>query len=250
MKNESHSNQEIQSMVSATIDGVYMFNLQLLCGGYAYFSTFSQFYSYGASSREFRKPSLVNIKRAYNSLRELGHFTNKSFVQKDLVIGSNEQYQRWLYRKGWAFITKQYIQNHMSQWLKQRECLQSPLGMYTDIQLVPPSTLNQHAHSGIRDKVLERDGNKCLLCRAKTQLTMQHVTPYSKGGETTIRNLVTLCNNCNQECGVELLTELYDLVGLHHGFDPSLVKGFPSEEAIYEATSLSNNLMQTRCQVW
>lgn len=250
MTQESRNEQEIQNIVSSIADGVYMFDLKMLCGGYAYFSTFTQWCGCGDSSREFRKPSLMNLKRSYDALRELGHFTNKSFLQKNLVIGDDEHYQRWLYRKGWGFVTKQYVQDHMSQWLKQRECLRSPLRVYTDIQLVPPSTLNQYARSGVRRKVLERDGKKCLFCGAETQLTMQHVTPYSEGGETTIRNLVTLCNDCNQQCGVELLTELYDLVGLHHGFDPSLVKKMPSEKAVHQAIFLSGNLMQTRCEVW
>lgn len=250
MLEKINSNQEVESLVLAITDGVYMFDLKMLCGGYAYFSTFTHFCDYSSSSREIRKPSLVDMKFSYDLLRKLGHFTNKSLLQKNLVIGSKEQYERWLHRKGWGFITKQYIQSHLSQWLKQRECILSPLGVYTDIQLVPPSTLTQHASPGIRHQVLERDRKQCLLCGVKTQLTMQHVTPYSKGGETTIRNLVTLCDNCNQKCGIELFTELYDLVGLHHDFDPSLVKKKPSIETIYAAISLSSNLMQTRCEVW
>lgn len=250
MTEEFHKDQEVENVFLAIRDGVYIFDLKMLCGGYAYFSTFTAFCGYGNSSREIRKPSLVDMKRSYDALRELGHFVDESFLQKNLVIGSDEQYQRWLYRKGWSFVTKQYVQIHMSHWLKQHECLRSPLGVFTDTQLVPPSTLNQYARSGIRRKVLERDGKQCLLCGAETQLTMQHVTPHSQGGETTIRNLVTLCNDCNQRCGVELLTELYDLVGLHHGFDPSLVKKIPSATAIRQAISLSNNFMQTRCEVW
>ncbi|MFN6486838.1 MULTISPECIES: HNH endonuclease [unclassified Nostoc] len=182
-------------------------------------------------------------------MKELGHFKSKSFFHKGLVIGSEEQYEKWLYRKGWGFFTKQYVQRKMPQWLKQRECLHSPLGVFTDIELAPPSILKQYAHSGIRRKVIERDGKKCLLCGAESQLTMQHIVPYSRGGETTIRNLVTLCNDCNQRCGIELLIELYDLAGLYYGLDPSLVKKRPSTEALYKAISLSDNLMQTRCEV-
>jgi HNH endonuclease len=247
---ESHNNQEVENMVDAIKDGVYVFDLKLLCGGYAYFSTFTLWTGFGKSYRDIRKPDLVNIKHFHEILSELGHFNNKSFFQKGLVIGNQEQYERWLYRKGWGFVTKEYVQIHMSQWLKQRECLRSPLGIFTDIELVPPSSLNQYAHSGIRTKVLERDGKQCLLCGIETQLTMQHVTPYSHGGETTLRNLVTLCHDCNQRCGAEILTELYDLAGLHYGFDPSLVKKMSTKESIYQAMSLSDNLMQTRCEVW
>lgn len=155
-----------------------------------------------------------------------------------------------MYRKGWGFIPQEYAQNHMSQWLKQHECLLSPLGIFTDIDLVPPSTLKQYAHSGIRSEVFKRDGQRCLLCGATEKLTMQHVIPYSHGGETTIRNLVTLCNDCNQKCGVDFLPKLYDMAGLHHTFDPSLVKRISTQESIYTAMMISSNLMQTRCEVW
>ena len=250
MERKSQDDQEIQDMVLDITDGVYRFDLKMLCGGYAYFSTFTYWCGFGISFREFRKPRLVDMRLSYEMLRELGHFTDKNFLQKNLIIGDDDQYQRWLYRKGWGFVTKHYSRR-MSQWLKRRECVRSPLGIHTDIELVPPSTLKQSARSGgPRNKVLERDGKECLLCGAKTQLTMQHVIPYSMGGETTSRNLVTLCNDCNQKCGVELLTELYDMASLPHGFDPSLVKTPPSKGAIHQAGSLSNNLMQTRCEVW
>ena len=237
-------------MVDAIKDGVYAFDLKLLCGGYAYFSTFTAWSGFGQSCRDIRKPSPVIIKVFYDTLRELGHFKNSSFLQRGLIIGDRERYEQWLYRKGWAFATKKFVRTHMSQWLKQRECLRSPLGIFTDVQLVPPATLNQHAKPGIRSKVLERDEKQCLLCGARTQLTMQHVTPFSHGGETTLRNLVTLCHDCNQRCGVEILMELYDIAGLHYGFDPSLIKKIPSRKSIYIAMSLSGNLMQTRCEVW
>lgn len=50
----------------------------------------------------------------------------------------------------------------------------------------------------IRDKVLKRDGYRCRYCGSGTgTLHMDHVYPESKGGETTISNLVTACARCN-----------------------------------------------------
>lgn len=249
MKKQSNS-REVENITAAINDGVYVFNLKLLCGGYTYFSTYTHWTGFGESYRDIRKPSLVNIKVLYNMLRDLGHFKNKTFLQKGLIIGDREQYEMWLYRKGWGFVTKEFTQSHMSQWLKPHECLRSPLRIFTDIELVPPSTLKQRARPRMSQQVQERDGKQCLICGSKVQLTMQHVTPYSYGGETTLRNLVTLCDVCNQKCGVQLLTELYDLAGLHHGFDPSLVKNTLTKELICKVISLSDNLMQTRCEVW
>lgn len=50
----------------------------------------------------------------------------------------------------------------------------------------------------LRQQVLRRDGNQCRYCGNKTgPFHMDHVYPYSKGGETTVKNLVTACEKCN-----------------------------------------------------
>ncbi|WP_226461804.1 HNH endonuclease [Quatrionicoccus australiensis] len=80
---------------------------------------------------------------------------------------------------------------------------------------------------------------------------LQHVSPYSTGGETSSRNMVTLCEPCNQSFGDELSPELYHLAGLHYGYEPSLVKLPPDRKAaLHRAGYLSHNLMHTRCDLW
>ena len=52
----------------------------------------------------------------------------------------------------------------------------------------------------MRYRVLERDGHKCSSCGATAQeakLHVDHIVPYSKGGETTMDNLRALCADCN-----------------------------------------------------
>ncbi len=55
----------------------------------------------------------------------------------------------------------------------------------------------------LRFKVLQRDNFKCCACGrspATTQgleLQVDHIKPWSKGGETYIDNLRTLCRDCN-----------------------------------------------------
>ena len=68
----------------------------------------------------------------------------------------------------------------------------------------------QYKHKTTRDislrlrfKVLMRDNFKCCICGASpatdfsVQLHVDHIKPWSKGGETTIDNLQTLCSKCN-----------------------------------------------------
>ena len=52
----------------------------------------------------------------------------------------------------------------------------------------------------LRQTVFKRDNYTCRYCGAsgpEVQLHADHVYPESKGGETTIDNLVTACKKCN-----------------------------------------------------
>lgn len=55
----------------------------------------------------------------------------------------------------------------------------------------------------LRFQVLKRDNFKCCICGRSPstigglELQVDHIIPWSKGGETTIDNLQTLCNDCN-----------------------------------------------------
>ena len=55
----------------------------------------------------------------------------------------------------------------------------------------------------LRFKVLQRDHFKCCACGASpakdssVELHIDHIIPWSKGGETEIDNLQTLCSKCN-----------------------------------------------------
>ena len=55
----------------------------------------------------------------------------------------------------------------------------------------------------LRYQVLRRDHFRCRLCGRSpandpnVQLHIDHIHPWSQGGETTKENLQTLCNTCN-----------------------------------------------------
>jgi hypothetical protein len=55
----------------------------------------------------------------------------------------------------------------------------------------------------LRFKVFQRDNFKCKICGKspandqKIILHIDHIIPWSKGGETELENLQTLCSNCN-----------------------------------------------------
>ncbi len=55
----------------------------------------------------------------------------------------------------------------------------------------------------LRWRVLQRDNFKCCGCGASPAITLgvelhvDHIDPWSKGGETVLENLQTLCSKCN-----------------------------------------------------
>lgn len=53
----------------------------------------------------------------------------------------------------------------------------------------------------IRRAVYERDKYRCVECDTHIDLTLDHIKPESKGGETTEANLRTLCRPCNSRKG-------------------------------------------------
>ena len=56
----------------------------------------------------------------------------------------------------------------------------------------------------LRYKVMMRDNCRCCVCGKSPathpgiELEVDHIIPYSKGGETTLENLQTLCIQCNR----------------------------------------------------
>ena len=55
----------------------------------------------------------------------------------------------------------------------------------------------------LRWRVLQRDNFKCCACGSSPAITLgvelhvDHVHPWSMGGETVLENLQTLCSKCN-----------------------------------------------------
>lgn len=49
--------------------------------------------------------------------------------------------------------------------------------------------------------VFERDEYRCVRCGTHLDLTCDHIVPESKGGETSLANLQTMCRSCNSKKG-------------------------------------------------
>ena len=52
-----------------------------------------------------------------------------------------------------------------------------------------------------RSQIKLRDKYKCVYCGSSEELTIDHVRPLCRGGETNSHNCVTACRTCNQAKG-------------------------------------------------
>lgn len=53
-----------------------------------------------------------------------------------------------------------------------------------------------------RKNILRRDNHQCQYCgKSKSELTIDHILPRSRGGKDTWENLVTACMPCNSKKG-------------------------------------------------
>jgi 5-methylcytosine-specific restriction endonuclease McrA len=97
------------------------------------------------------------------------------------------------------------------------EALERPLRSATDtyrwphvirlVQYVRVPRLVQRKIS--RRALFARDGWRCVYCGSSTgRLTLDHVVPRSRGGDSTWENVVTSCAPCNLRKGNRLLHEL------------------------------------------
>lgn len=78
------------------------------------------------------------------------------------------------------------------------------------IRLVQYVRLPHRKVAPTRTSILLRDANTCQYCGStpgKSKLTIDHVTPRSKGGQHIWTNLVAACKRCNQKKGAHTPTE-------------------------------------------
>jgi len=66
--------------------------------------------------------------------------------------------------------------------------------------------------TSIREYVKERErSGECIYCGAKTELTLEHILPVSKGGPDSPDNAIWVCQHCNSSKGDRRLYEWFGL---------------------------------------
>lgn len=137
----------------------------------------------------------------FNNLANVWMRLGKQPSRRDLaLVGSYISYKAYERRFGrWSTALKTFFE-HFNATQDNLE--------YTLVDI----DQNNHKHRissrdinlRLRFLVMSRDNFKCCFCGASPAtdpsviLHIDHIKPWSKGGETEINNLQTLCSKCNQ----------------------------------------------------
>lgn len=64
-------------------------------------------------------------------------------------------------------------------------------------QKTPTLRLDPESYEALRQQILRRDGWRCQLCGAMSNLEVHHQQFRSHSGKDSEENLITLCANCH-----------------------------------------------------
>ena len=89
------------------------------------------------------------------------------------------------------------------------------IAMPSVIRLLEYRRIPHQTRALSRKNILLRDRNTCQYCGEAlppSELTLDHVVPRSRGGNSTWENLVACCHECNRRKGNRLLNEIDDMI--------------------------------------
>ena len=91
----------------------------------------------------------------------------------------------------------------------------SRIAMPSVIRLLEYRRIPHQTRALSRKNILLRDRNTCQYCGVvlpSGELTLDHVIPRSRGGNSTWENLVACCHACNRRKGNRMLNEIDDMI--------------------------------------
>ena len=80
---------------------------------------------------------------------------------------------------------------------KGSACAQSKGWSYERLEEERNKKRSRAISSRLRKMILERDNHQCQQCGSRTDLTIDHIFPFSRGGGKEPNNLQLLCHRCN-----------------------------------------------------
>lgn len=121
--------------------------------------------------------------------------SRRDMDDKDISTISSGAYQRRF--NSWVISLQSFV-----RYMEEKEDdVEIPLSNNSNQQVIAKKSRDPSLR--VRYRVLTRDNYSCKLCGnspakdINVKLHIDHIVPWSKGGETIIGNLQTLCDRCN-----------------------------------------------------
>lgn len=149
---------------------------------------------------------LEEIERIWT---ELGRQPTSTDIKRGISKYSLQSYARKF--GGWRGALRAFV-----EWVEQEEGIEKEDESHENIEELPQCAdleeekprepmrkTSREINLRLRFKVMQRDNFKCCICGASpaknpdVELHIDHIKPWSKGGETCFENLQTLCSKCN-----------------------------------------------------
>ena len=126
--------------------------------------------------------------------------TMSQIESKNLLEKLREANTQLQYERNKEQIEKDKIKAKLLEKKKKREIEKLALQELIDEgEIFPEANKRPPIPKDVVDTVWNRDGGKCVYCGSNENLHLDHIIPFSKGGDTSIENLQLLCQKCNLE---------------------------------------------------
>jgi len=151
------------------------------------------------SRRKFSNRDLfIEMERIWKTL---GHRPSRIEWEISQPKISYNTYKK--YFGGWTNACLKFIEHKMGGDIQLGFDTESATDVPTQMEAKVIKKRKRDIPLGLRLKVLQRDGFKCVLCGRSPALIrgvvlhIDHILPVAKGGDTRLENLQTLCKECN-----------------------------------------------------
>ena len=141
---------------------------------------------------------IYTVQELYENLAEIGLKLGRQPTRRDfLAVQSPISYKAYERKFGkWSIALKSFVEYYNS------DLEYSSTSAPNNGQIQVHKT-KRDINLRLRFLVMRRDNFKCCICGASpakdssVTLHVDHIIPWSKGGETVADNLQTLCSKCN-----------------------------------------------------
>lgn len=182
--------------------------------------TYSIFSSWGDWSdaklrHEIREPSIVNPVATMQLFREIGEPVLIINNYRDLSI-------HLLLIGGNSIIEKSLADQYMGKIFQPSVNVFAYDKGFVDINSINCAMRNRAPNPKLRMRIFKRDNMRCKICGASPKdnehvvLHLHHIIPFSIGGLTDEKNLVTLCHTCHNGLDPHLDYSLFDIIGVKY----------------------------------